>query len=184
MTADSISRRQFLIRAGAFAASASLAGPALAQTKGKKLYSVGCSAITWSGNDAQAITDIASLGLKGIQLRANSYKDYKDKVSQLQDMLKQHKLQLVMFSSGNVNLNPADGEQAQLETHLNHAKFVKALGGKSLQLTNSSRPKDRMPTAEELKKYAQMMNEVGKRAADVGVQAVYHNHMNQLGETP
>jgi inosose dehydratase len=183
MFADPISRRKFLIRSGAFAVAAPVFAQVLAQNKAKKLYSIGCSAITWGGNDAQAIQDIASLGLRGIQLRANSYKDYKDKPDELKALLGRHKLQLGMFSSGNVNLDVPDG-QAQLETHLNHAKFVKALGGKAIQLTNSSRPKDRMPTPEELKKYAQLMNEVGKRTADVGVQAAYHNHMHQLGETP
>ena len=29
-----------------------------------------------------------------------------------------------------------------------------------------------------------MLNEVGKRTKDVGIQSVYHNHMHQLGETP
>ncbi len=182
MNADSISRRQFLLRAGAFAATAAVAPSALGQSKAKKLYNIGCSAITWGGNDAQAITDVASLGLKGIQLRANTYKDYKDKAGELQDLLTKNKLQLGMFSSGNVNLNT--DEKAQLETHVNHAKFVKSLGGKAMQLTNSSRPKDRMPTPGELKKYAQLLNEVGEQAADAGVQAVYHNHMHQLGETP
>jgi inosose dehydratase len=183
MFADPISRRAFLVRAGALATAAAAGVPALAGGKAKKLYTIGCSAITWGGNDAQAIQDIASLGLRGIQLRANSYKDYKDKPDELKALLGGHKLQLGMFSSGNVNLDVPD-QQAQLETHLNHAKFVKALGGKAIQLTNSSRPKDRMPTPEELKKYAQLMNEVGKRTADVGVQAAYHNHMHQLGETP
>ncbi len=183
MQTDSQSRREFLKHTGALAAAMAFAPELFAKQATKPLYSIGCSAITWGGNDKQAIQDIASLGIRGIQLRANTYKDYKDKTSELKDLLKQHKLQLVMFSSGNVNIDPAE-EKNQLETHINHAKFVKALGGKAIQLTNNSRPKDRLPTTDELKRLSQLMNEVGKRAADVGIQAVYHNHMHQLGETP
>ena len=88
-----------------------------------------------------------------------------------------------MFSSGNVEIDPAKF-QSTVDTHVAHASFVKALGGSAFQMTNSLRPKDRLPTAEELKKLAQVMNEIGKQTADMGVQATYHNHMNQLGETP
>lgn len=181
MTSSSISRREFLRQAGLYTAIAAASPSLLAAPK--PLYSFGCSAITWGGNDKQAIQDISSLGLKGIQIRSNSYKDYKDKVSELKGLLTQNKLQLAMFSSGNVDIDPAV-EKTQLEMHVNHARFVKALGGHAIQLTNTSRPKDRQPTTDELKRYAQLLNEVGKRAADEGIQAVYHNHMHQLGETP
>lgn len=177
------SRRDFMKQAATLAAATAFVPEVFARNATKPLYSIGCSAITWGGNDKQAIQDISSLGIRGIQLRANTYKDYGKKVEELKDLLKQNKLQLAMFSSGNVNIDPAV-EQSQLETHLNHAKFVKALGGKAIQFTNTSRPKDRLPTTDELKRYAKLLNETGKRVADVGVQAVYHNHMHQLGETP
>lgn len=175
--------RRYFIRQAASLAAATVFVPEVFAHAGKPLFSIGCSAITWNGNDKQAISDISSLGLRGIQLRANSYKDYKDKADELKDLLKKSNLQLAMFSSGNVNINPQE-EKSQLETHLNHARFVKSLGGKAIQLTNDSRPKDRLPTTDELKRQAKLMNEIGRRTADVGVQAVYHNHMHQLGETP
>ena len=144
---------------------------------------IGYSAITWGGKDEQAIAELAGLGFKGIQLRANTFGPYRNKVSELKDSLTKHNLTLCMFSSGNVEIDPAKFEST-VDTHVAHASFVKALGGNAIQLTNSLRPKDRKPTAEELKKLAQVMNEIGKQTADLGVQAVYHNHMNQLGETP
>jgi inosose dehydratase len=59
------------------------------------------------------------------------------------------------------------------------------LGGNSLQITNTSRPKDRLPTTDELKKYAKNMSAVAKAVLEeTGVQPAWHNHMNQLGETP
>ncbi|MCF0070962.1 sugar phosphate isomerase/epimerase [Dyadobacter sp. CY261] len=144
---------------------------------------IGYSAITWGGKDEQAMVDLAGLGFKGIQLRANTFGPYRNKVSELKDALIKNSLTLCMFSSGNVEIDPAKFEST-VDTHVAHASFVKALGGNAMQLTNSLRPKDRAPSVEELKKLAQVMNEVGKQTADLGVQAVYHNHMNQLGETP
>ena len=146
-------------------------------------FQIGYSSITWGGKDLQAIEDLASLGYKGIQLRANTFAPYRTRVSELKDALVKHNLTLAMFSSGNVEIDPAKF-QSTVDTHVAHASFVKALGGSAFQMTNSLRPKDRKPTTEELKKLTAVMNEIGKQTADMGVQAVYHNHMNQLGETP
>lgn len=141
------------------------------------------SAITWNGNDLVAIKDIAALGFKGIQLRGNTYPIFKDKPEDLKITLASAKLKLAMFSSGNVGIQ--DDIKKDIETHLNHAKFIKALGGKSLQITNTSRPKDRLPSTDELKKYAKNMSEVAKVVLnETGIQPAYHNHMHQLGETP
>jgi inosose dehydratase len=165
---------------GASLASANLWAEALIK---KGDIKIGYSAITWGGKDEQAMTDLSGLGFKGIQLRANTFAPYRNKVSELKDALIKNNLTLAMFSSGNVEIDPAKFDST-VDTHVAHASFVKALGGSALQLTNSLRPKDRAPSVEELKKLAQVMNEIGKQTADLGVQATYHNHMNQLGETP
>ena len=176
-------RRDFLKYTGATAA-ALLAADSWADALIKKGdFKIGYSSITWGGKDELAISELAGLGFKGIQLRANTFGPYRNKVSELKDALIKNNLALAMFSSGNVETDPAKFEST-VDTHVAHASFVKALGGNALQLTNSLRPKDRLPTTEELKKLAQVMNEIGKQTADLGVQAVYHNHMNQLGETP
>ncbi|GAB2788312.1 hypothetical protein GCM10027275_36480 [Rhabdobacter roseus] len=180
-------RRSFLKQTSLLTASA-LALPAWDSVWGEALLKksnikIGYSAITWGGKDEQAIKDLASLGYKGIQLRANTFGPYRNKVSELRDMLQANGMYLCMFSSGNVEIDPAK-EASTIDMHVAHASFVKALGGNSMQLTNSARPKDRAPSAEELKRLATVMNEIGKQTADLGVQAVYHNHMHQLGETP
>ncbi|WP_149244433.1 sugar phosphate isomerase/epimerase family protein [Dyadobacter sp. 32] len=144
---------------------------------------IGYSAITWGGKDLQAMADLASLGFKGIQLRANTFGPYRNKVSELKEALIKHNLKLPMFSSGNVEVDPAKF-QSTVDTHVAHASFVKALGGTAFQMTNSLRQKGTPPTTEELKNLTRVMNEIGKQTADMGVQAVYHNHMNQWGETP
>ena len=186
---ETVNRRQFLTTAGLSAlaitagANRLLAGPILTEVSKKFGLKIAYSAITWGGNDAQAITDLAALGYRGIQLRANTFGPYRAKPSELKALLDQNKLQLAMFSSGNVEVDPAK-EQSTIDMHVAHASFVKALGGSAIQLTNSARPKDRLPTTDELKRLAAVMNEIGKQTADMGVQAAYHNHMHQLGETP
>ena len=181
---ETVNRRQFLQTVG-FSALTLTAGASnlFAGTAKPAGLKIAYSAITWGGNDAQAITDLAALGYHGIQLRANAFGPYKAKPSELKALLDQHKLTLAMFSSGNVEIDPTK-EQSTIDMHVAHASFVKALGGSAIQLTNSARPKDRLPTTEELKRLATVMNEIGKQTAALGVQATYHNHMSQLGETP
>ena len=185
MNEFALNRRKFLQSIGLSALAISAgANPLTAHLPLKKSgLQIGYSAITWGGNDAQAIKDIAALGYRGIQLRANAFGPYRAKPSELKALLDAAKLQLCMFSSGNVEIDPAK-EQSTIDMHVAHASFVKALGGSSIQLTNNVRPKDRLPTTEELKRLTEVMNKIGQQTADLGVQAMYHNHMNQLGETP
>jgi inosose dehydratase len=144
---------------------------------------MGYSAITWGGKDELAMDELATLGYKGIQLRANTYAKYKDNVAELKQMLDVKGLSLVMFSSGNVEIDPAKME-ANVAMHVNHARFVKSLGGTSIQMTNSLRKNNIAPTADELARLGAAMNEIGKQTQAIGIQATYHNHMNQYGETP
>lgn len=180
---ENVNRRQFLHRAGLSVMAIGAGGSILETLTKPSGMRIAYSAITWGGNDIQAITDIGSLGFKGIQLRANAFGPYKAKPSELKALLDQRNLTLAMFSSGNVEIDPAK-EQSTIDMHVAHASFVKALGGSAIQLTNSARPKDRLPTTDELKRLAAVMNEIGKQTADLGIQATYHNHMSQLGETP
>ncbi len=149
----------------------------------KKTYRMGYSAITWGGKDEQAIEELSALGYAGIQLRANTYAKYKDNPAEIKALLDAKKLSLVMFSCGNVEIDPAKME-ANVAMHVNHARFVKALGGTSIQLTNSLRKNNVPPTADELQRLGAAMNEIGKQTQVIGIQATYHNHMNQYGETP
>jgi inosose dehydratase len=172
-----LSRRRFL------AQNSLLALAAFLPSAKSKTYRLGYSAITWGGKDELAIEELSVLGYKGIQLRANTYAKYKDNPSDLKQLLDAKGLSLVMFSSGNVEIDPAKME-ANVAMHVNHARFVKALGGSSIQLTNSLRKNNVAPTADELARLAAAMNEIGKQTQAIGVQATYHNHMNQYGETP
>jgi inosose dehydratase len=142
----------------------------------------GYSAITWEGNDLQAIADVAAVGFPGIQLRSNVVKQYADRIGELRDALAQHRLTMVALSSGSVNIDPAV-EQAVIEEHTRNARFVHDIGGLYLQLTDS-RPKGRPIVADDYKRLGRLMTEIGKRAVDFGVPVAYHNHMGSLGEKP
>src|SRR5689334_12229702 len=102
------SRRDFLRQLGGGAATALLpwragddfmhAAPAI---------KIGCAAITWGGNDQQAIADIGDLGFPGIQLRANAVRQYGANPAVLRDLLASRRLTFVALSSGNVSIDPA-----------------------------------------------------------------------------
>ena len=180
----SCSRRNFLFALGAagLCARTALASPLEFRSAAEPIR-FGYAAITWSGNDLQAIKEISELGFPGIQLRSNILKDFGDKPEALKALLQQNKLELVALSSGGVSINPAT-EAEEIARHVSNAKFVRAVGGHYLQLTDSARPKDRKPEPSDFKELGRRMTEIAKRANDIGVLVGYHNHMNSLGEAP
>lgn len=197
-----LSRRHFIYGLGAAAAGSFVLPEALGRLAAAPLYPprdlsyfntpitpaaadirLGYAAITWGGKDLDAIKDISEVGFRGIQLRSNIVPEYESKPQALKELLKQHKLELVALSSGGVRIG-VGAEADEIAKHTRHAKFVADVGGHYLQVTDSARPKDRKPTADEFKQLAKVMTEIGKRTLDMGVPLGYHNHMNSLGEAP
>ena len=141
----------------------------------------GYAAITWQGQDRQAIDEVAAVGFNGIQLRTSALPEFGDKPAALKELLANRGLKMVAFSSGNVRIDP-QFEAEDLATHLKHARFVRDVGGLYLQLTDT-RPK-RALVAADYQRLGRLMTEIGKRSADLGVPVAYHNHMNNIGERP
>ncbi len=141
----------------------------------------GYAAITWQGQDRQAIEDVSAVGFKGIQLRTSALPEFGDKPAALKELLAKHRLTMVAFSSGNVRIDP-QFEAGDLATHMKHARFVRDAGGLFLQLIDS-RPKRPLVPAD-YQRLGRLLTGIGKRAADIGVTAVYHHHMNSIGEQP
>jgi inosose dehydratase len=140
----------------------------------------GYAAITWGGNDRQAINDVSALGFRGIQIRSNAVEEF-GTAQALRDLLEKHNLTFVALSSGGVNI---DGVQAEeVAKHAAHAKFLHDAGGLYLQVTDD-RPKNRAITSADYKRLGQLLTEIGKRTADLGIPLGYHNHMGSLGEHP
>lgn len=145
---------------------------------------VGCASITWNGRDDEAIEQISALGYPGIQLRANVLKQHADPKS-LEALLSEHKLIFVALSSGGTQLDPAK-EKDVLDEHTQHAKYLQAAGGKYLQIIGAGDPKDAPPhwTAADYRRQGYLLTEIGKRAAEFGIQTGFHNHMGTIGQTP
>lgn len=171
-------RRQFVATLGA-AGAAAFFPRVLCGAPGPIRF--GYAAITWGGNDLEAIRDIGSLGFPGIQLRSNIVKDFGDKPRALAELLQQHKLTMVALSSGGVRIDPAV-EKEDIDLHTRHARFVRDVGGLYLQLTDT-KPKGAL-TRDDYKRLGRMLTEIGKRSADLGIPVGYHNHMNAIGERP
>ena len=96
-------RRDFL--AQGFAAGVGLSGWRPGNTASTIRF--GYAAITWNGNDRQAIADISVLGFRGIQLRQSAVDTWQARPQELKELLAQHHLVLTALSSGTVVLDPA-----------------------------------------------------------------------------
>lgn len=197
-----LSRRHFIVGMGAATAASVIPVDTFARVLDPPLYPptdlsyfnrpvtpapglirFGYAAITWGGNDAQAIKEISELGFHGIQLRSNVLKDYGDRPKALRDLLGQYHLEMVALSSGGVGI-ASGSEDDEIAKHVRNARFVHDLGGDYLQVTDSARPKGRKPEAADFKQLGRVLTEIGKRAADLGIPVGYHNHMGSLGEAP
>ena len=143
---------------------------------------LGYAAITWGGRDDQAVEDIASLGFRGIQLRASAVERWGARPDDLRRLLEQKGLRLQVLSSGSLDADPAKKAE-YLETHLKHARFVKAVGGEYLQVL-SRRDEGGTSTAAEYVRLGELLNELGRRTRALGVPLVYHNHLRALSERP
>jgi len=176
-----VSRRRFLGRSGGFAAATLCCGR---EGLGGAAQSIrfGYAAITWNGEDRRAIRDIADVGYTGIQLRQPAVDEWGKRPGELRDLLVEHGLTFVALSSGDVSIDPAraDDERA---LHVAHARFLRECDGLFLQVLDE-RPKGRAIATEEYLRLAQVLTDIGRRTADLGVTLVYHNHMGGLGERP
>jgi inosose dehydratase len=196
MSSSFLSRRDFMLNFGAAALASTVSARAMTDVLRPGFHAFdslsapltqklrfGYAAITWDGNDAQAIKEISELGFPGIQLRSNILKEYGERPEALRALLDQNKLEMVALSSGGVSIAP-NTEANEIAKHIRNAKFVQAVGGRYLQLTDSARPKDRPPETSDFKQLGRLLTEIGKRANDLGVPVGYHNHMASLGEAP
>jgi len=173
-----LARREFLVGMGAMAAATLVPSVTASANAGIR---IGYAAITWGGNDRQAIEDIAALGFHGIQLRSNCIQEFRDP-GELRDLLAKHELKFVALSSGNLRLDRAV-ESEEIAKHVANAKFLRDAGGMYLQVIDE-RPKGRATTVDDCLRLGDLLTKLGKRTADLGIPLGYHNHMGSLGEHP
>lgn len=142
---------------------------------------IGYSAIAWNDKDAQAIDDLSKLGFPGIQLRANALTDFPDPHA-LRDLLAQRHLTFVALSSGTAPVNPA-ARQSTIDSHVQHARYMRDAGAKYLQVVAAS-TKGMNYTASDFKYEGQLLTDIAKPVADLGIQTSLHNHMGTMAQTP
>jgi inosose dehydratase len=195
-----IPRREFLAGMGRLAAAAASSIPCHAMLCPGPIYPpidlsyfdtpispapadirIGYAAITWDGNDRQAIEDISRLGYRGIQLRSNCIAEF-GSPAELRKLLDERGLQMVALSSGAVSIDP-EKETEEIARHMANAKFVRDVRGLYLQVTDQ-RPKNRAVSPADYIHLGRLLTEIGKRTADLGIRLGYHNHMGTLGESP
>ena len=172
-----VTRRAFLT-----AVSSAYVASAFAREAAAASMKLGYAAITWGPDIDKAMEDISAVGFKAIQLRGEAFAQYGDRPKDLVARLEKNRLTFAVLSSGNLSIDPAR-EQEMLALHVQHAKFVRAAGGKSLQIIDE-RPKGRDVVADDYRRLGRLLTELGKRTADLGVPMVYHPHMNSTGEKP
>jgi len=174
-------RREFL--ASGLSAGAWVAGwrPTVAWIRATRIR-FGYAAITWGGNDRQAIDDIAALGFRGVQLRLSAFTTWGERPAELKALLEQRRLTLVALSSGVMSLDPA-AERESLAQHVRHAQFVRDVGGRYLQMLDE-RPRGRDPLPDDYRRMGRLLTDLGRRTADLGISLGYHNHMDALGQAP
>lgn len=143
---------------------------------------LGCAAITWDGNDRQAMDDISALGYRGIQLRGSAFTRWGERPEELKRLLAERQLEFVALSSGNLAFDPAQASNS-LKEHVRHARFLRAAGGRFLQILEE-RPAGHTAVPEDYRYLGGLLTDLGKRTADLGVPLVYHNHMGAFGEKP
>ena len=181
-----MNRRRFLVD-GAALAAAIAGGRHTMRALGIDVRSqprirFGCAAITWGGNDPQAIDDIADLGFGGIQLRDSAVRRWGEKPGELKALLAARKLTLVALSSGSVTLDPAKLD-ANLALHVSNARFLRQVGGFYLQVTDE-RPAGREASVDDYRRMGWALSELGRRVADIGVTLALHPHMGALSQSP
>ena len=120
-------------------------------------------------------------GFSAIQVRGSAFERYGKSPNELKDLLARYKLTFAVLSSGNLGIDPAK-ESSELAMHLEHAKFLRAAGGRTLQIIDE-RPK-RALVAADYARLGRLLTAVGRRTAELGVETVYHHHMNSIGEKP
>jgi inosose dehydratase len=171
-------RRGFTL--GAAAAIAALPLRRVFAAAAKNGVQFGYAAITWGEKGVKkAIAEIAEAGYPGIQLRSAILTEFANPEAVKADLAKV-KLAFPCYSGGGPKL---DGDRAQaIEKFMTGAKFAHAAGAQSIQVTTPGRPKDGNSDPAQMKKLAEILDELGKQVSALGVPLVLHPHMGQMIE--
>lgn len=139
---------------------------------------VACHGITWGREGLmQACRDLQALGFHGFEAFAFVADDFGfQRLGEFQELLSQHNLQLVALYGGG-SLHDASLYEELVARNVRLARFLRANGGDRLVLGPGRRPPGG-PSREDLLNQIQVMNEIGRRTLEYGVQACVHPHVH------
>jgi len=138
---------------------------------------VACHGITWGRDLNKCVTDLQTLGFHGFEAFAFVVDDYGfDRMSEFQDLLAEHDLQLVALYGGG-NMHDSSRHEEIVAHNVRLARFLQANGANRLVLGPGRRPADG-PSRDQLLTMVHCMNEIGRRSLEYGVQACVHPHVN------
>lgn len=136
---------------------------------------VACHAITWGGDGLETcLTDLSETGFRGIETFGFVADAFADRVDEFKRLLGEHNLRLVSLYGGG-QMDDPDNRDALIEHNLTLARFLAANGAVPLTL-GPGRRQPGGPTDADLREMATTMNEIGRRAQDLGVLACCHPH--------
>ena len=136
-----------------------------------------CHMITW-GRDGfeECLDDLQATGFRGVEAWGYVVDQYAGREEEFKQHLADHGLQLVSLYGGGQMDDPAQSQDL-IESNVRMERFLAYNGAVPLTLGPGRRKPDG-PTEEDLRVMAATMNEIGRRAADLGVLACCHPHWN------
>jgi inosose dehydratase len=146
---------------------------------------ISCHAITWNSRQIgliQAMDEVRALGFTGFEAFADVADDFGfERLSEFQDLLASRGLKLVALYGGGQMQDPAMFDEL-VGRNTRIARFLAANGADRLVL-GPGRKRSGGATRDDLLNQVHCMNEIGRRALDLGVQACVHPHYNTAIET-
>ncbi|HEX5415328.1 MAG TPA: TIM barrel protein, partial [Chloroflexota bacterium] len=137
---------------------------------------VGHTGITWGipGDVEQAIRDVSELGYLGYETFGRTVLEWNAQHGGFRQLLERYDIPLAAAYCYNEWIDPARSAQDIAEA-LDEARALRDLGGQTLVVQGGRRPAGGY-TREQLVALADALNEVGRRAGEIGVGVGVHPH--------
>ncbi|HEY3235294.1 MAG TPA: sugar phosphate isomerase/epimerase family protein [Polyangiaceae bacterium] len=151
-------------------------------TMGWDKVKLGAHVITWGADWRQAIQDIGSQGVTGVETWPDVVDNYWGREQELVTFLADHGVQLIcLYGGGKMSIK--ERQQQDIDRNVRMAEFLGKCGAQRMNLGGGDR-KGGNYTDDDFKVLAETMNLIGEKALGFGVKAHYHPHLNTLGEQP
>jgi inosose dehydratase len=143
---------------------------------------IGYTTVTWAVKGSSTwledgISDIASLGFKGVETFSHTAEEYDRGEGKFRALLDKHQTQIVCLDKIRSYYQDAAQRDDIVVDHERSARFLVAHGGEILMTVPRNVP-DNAPrwSLDEFKIVAATMDEIGRRALDVGAKMALHPH--------